>query len=81
MDIACARCHAERAINQIRKSHILDGVMPIPLTQHANQILDIYDSVINIHNCTQMKLEEILTGQIELRHQEQGKHYSAEQLP
>ncbi|KAI8514530.1 hypothetical protein Bbelb_071210 [Branchiostoma belcheri] len=41
MDIACVRIHVERGIGRVKNYHILDGVMPITLTQHADQVFTV----------------------------------------
>ncbi|XP_066304508.1 putative nuclease HARBI1 [Branchiostoma lanceolatum] len=41
MDIASVRIHVERAIGRIKNFHILDGVMPITLFPHADQLFTV----------------------------------------
>ena len=39
VNIASVRIHVERAIGRIKNFHILDGVLPLSLSQVANQIV------------------------------------------
>ena len=47
--IASLRIHVERCMERIKKFHIFDGVMPLSLTDVADQIFFICAVLTNFH--------------------------------